>query len=659
MSLLNNGFSDLQPDGELLLTLRLEERATWDNLLEEIAESSDMLVTDSVRTVIEDMLMDLTDKASCGQLSTTYSVIQLELLRAARRTRTSLPPVPDFEKLVKRWRHWKPGASGPMEAVSQRSLENSIRDKWLLRMVSIFIPHKERVPKMKAVAHFPDPIKEYVQLFGKSRFSTIRGHCLMIERILKTYSSHGAQSTTFIPWTENSIRVFINQTSDAGWSPNALDRSWRTISYLSKALGLLNPDSHSSLKAKMEAVCELMTTPSGSVTKQAVVPTIQLVRALEVATTKGSSALRYCAAHARFLLGCSARWNDGQHVLPHTVHLLKDTLEAMAWQTKSTSARQAVKKPVPLIAPLHTFSGVQWWIPLVQGIKFLMQSPPFADMDYLLPRLNRDLDGFIPRPATYSTSLSTIRKLLAGNVQASDLASFTWHSLRVFMPHWAFVNGIEAHKRQYLGRWNNESTADVYVRSHRTMVCDIWKQVTDGSPAPPSTLVNEDNGEPVVITQVIDAEDDQYEMVNGAPSPAKSQSSLQATTAQGASGPTAPVPADLVPPPLGPLTVAIGKRKTGCPPTFKIHLMSTSQTSVGCGWAPDSKNMLILDETDLQEDMSKCARCFVKYDFPSTWGVNTSKTHQNELSDMSSASDTASSNDTDTDAEQLPSHDQL
>ena len=69
--------------------------------------------------------------------------------------------------------------------------------------------------------------------------------------------------------------------------------------------------------------------------------------------------------------------------------------------------------------------------------------------------------------------------------------------------------------------------------------------------------------------------------------------------------------------------------------------------------------MLILDETDLQEDMSKCARCFVKYDFPSTWGINASKTHQNELSDMSSASDTASSNDTDTDAEQLPSHDQL
>ncbi len=290
---------------------------------------------------------------------------------------------------------------------------------------------------------------------------------------------------------------------------------------------------------------------------------------------------------------------------------------------------------------------------MVQVVKFLTQSATFIDMDYLLPRLSRDFNGFIPRPATYSTSLSAIRKLLSGAVPSSELASFTWHSLRVFMPHWAFVNGIEAHKRQYLGRWNNESTADVYVRSHRTMICDIWKQVTNGDPAPPPTLVDEDSGIPTTSSSVTEVDPDFIGASSSAPL-------LDQTTAQqnsGATGPMDKIHSDLVPPPLGPLTVATGKRKTGSPPTYKIHLMSTAQTAVGCGWAPDSKHMLILDEADLQDDMSKCARCFRKYHPPSTWNGTNDRTYTNELSDMSSASDTASSDDTDTDTEIIPLHD--
>ena len=54
----------------------------------------------------------------------------------------------------------------------------------------------------------------------------------------------------------------------------------------------------------------------------------------------------------------------------------------------------------------------------------------------------------------------------------------TWHSFRVFMPGCAFQAQIPREFRQYLGNWMAESTADVYTRAKRNVVCSIWEQVT-------------------------------------------------------------------------------------------------------------------------------------------------------------------------------------
>ena len=89
-TLYSNGSSELQPDGEILLAIRLEEKSTWNSLVEEIADASSLQVMDKILSSIEDTLTELTNKASCGQLSKTYTVIQLELLRAARTTRRNV-----------------------------------------------------------------------------------------------------------------------------------------------------------------------------------------------------------------------------------------------------------------------------------------------------------------------------------------------------------------------------------------------------------------------------------------------------------------------------------------------------------------------------------------------------------------------------------------
>ena len=155
------------------------------------------------------------------------------------------------------------------------------------------------------------------------------------------------------------------------------------------------------------------------------------------------------------------------------------------------------------------------------GIEAIKKSVAFKEADYLLPRISKDLNGFIARPATYSTSLGTLKKILCNMVQATELATFTWHSLRVFMPHWAFVQGVDKSKRQYLGRWTNESTADVYVRSHRTMICDIWNQVTQSQFQPAAGLVSTDTGEPMSDDGVVevDPDQDEYTTMGGQPIP--------------------------------------------------------------------------------------------------------------------------------------------
>ena len=150
---------------------------------------------------------------------------------------------------------------------------------------------------------------------------------------------------------------------------------------------MLNVDEHKQLLAKRKAIQETLVDTQVKPQRKAVVPTRAIVWALEQGAEGAPSENRvpeltkavdrYIMAMARFNLACSARFNDVQHTSPQTVKSTSNTLELLAWQTKTTSAVAIKRNPVPLIAPLFSFSGARWWIPLERWWKRFRASEEF------------------------------------------------------------------------------------------------------------------------------------------------------------------------------------------------------------------------------------------------------------------------------------------
>ena len=106
---------------------------------------------------------------------------------------------------------------------------------------------------------------------------------------------------------------------------------------------------------------------------KAVVPAKEVILALEQGAAAGGADPRrkgqiareaidaFILGMVRFQVGSSARFNDLQHTSPSTMKVTSNTIEMMAWQTKTASAFRIKKNPVPLIAPKLSLSGVDWW----------------------------------------------------------------------------------------------------------------------------------------------------------------------------------------------------------------------------------------------------------------------------------------------------------
>ena len=75
---------------------------------------------------------------------------------------------------------------------------------------------------------------------------------------------------------------------------------------------------------------------------------------------------QYICGVVRFQVACSARFNDLQHTIPTAYKFHGGTIELQAWQTKTVSAFRSKKSPVPLLAPTYSFTGRDWWTPLMR-----------------------------------------------------------------------------------------------------------------------------------------------------------------------------------------------------------------------------------------------------------------------------------------------------
>ena len=262
--------------------------------------------------------------------------------------------------------------------------------------------------------------------------------------------------------------------------------------------------------------------------------------------------------------------------------------------------------------------------------------------------------------------------------------------MRAFIPELAFQALVPKHLRAYLGNWAKESTVDIYTREKRAVVCKIWAKVISNLPSlnlSGGQLARDDLEHPDWDDNSMQISHLQQSAVKLADSPvtaprkkkAKTQVQsidsdteasgsilevlpvLQTTTSLPSSASHQRLAADLVPEPLGPLTVMIRLQLTGPigHKSHKVHLFTPALKSVGDGWCPSRDKVGHISKEDYEsspELYDLCANCFRKFTWPQNWGlvpVLTGNASDEEAPGSDSDSDTAS-NDSQSEAEALP-----
>ena len=261
-----------------------------------------------------------------------------------------------------KWRHWKLGRLKEESATTQRKLELHLRDRWAERIIGLLLPFAKDLNAVNG----DNVHQEYLDLLGDTRFRTLRIHCLCFENIQKL-------GFNTIPWKESDIRSLLNTLRDQEITPHKLQGIWNTLRWFSARFGLLDPDSLERLKAKRKTIQEGLVETNVKPQRKAQLPSKEVIMMLEkIAAGEGLTAAtgastspkffldRYICAMARFQVACSARFNDLQLTSPGGYKLTEATLELQAWQTKTVSAFRIKKSPVPLIAPLYSFTGLDW-----------------------------------------------------------------------------------------------------------------------------------------------------------------------------------------------------------------------------------------------------------------------------------------------------------
>ena len=706
-TLVDEGFSPRQSDGELLALFCLRPRRHPDIDREFLIEGTRLshLFQDpdsklaTAQFIPSDYLMDMV-AAALGRLPqpispdlATETWLEfhrlLEAVGAGKPSHLLTPlqtqwdhedmtrwalrddPPPLLQPELKKWRHWKPRDLKDDEPTTQRALEVHLRSRWADRLLAHFAPYAEHVPHMAAIMG-PDFHQEMGHLLGDARFRTLRQHCLAYEALRK-------KGFTSIPWKENDVRSLLNTLAAAEVTPYKLQQVWSTLRWLSKIFGLLNVDEIYRLKTKKQALEETLADTATKPQRKAVVPSKEVVWALE----EGASALAatgapgpdpqtvpgverhkmmdaFILAIARFQLGCSARFNDLQHVHPGDIHSTTETIELQAWQTKTVSAAKIRKHPVPLICPKYSFSGKDWWSGLVSTIRKLSKEEQFKQMDFLIPTVSKDFNGVICRPSTPDRGLRWLKDAIIRQGVARDhVDPSTWHSFRVFMPDCAFQIGLPRTQRQYLGNWLSESTADVYIREKRNVVVSIWNKVA----AKVSTLNMKSGRERREDLQHPDWDEPVMDLEAAQPtdgdntSPSKSASSPWSVVGNEKESPPPRVlfktqaPSDL--------RVIASRTRTSATGQFRVHLLNMEGTAVGCGWKPKSSSVEDLNPDDFYNDLNaygKCVRCFKAYDLPSDFVGNHQEVTEAPMdtdSSRDSGSDTDDSVDTESDKENI------
>ena len=370
------------------------------------------------------------------------------------------------------WSSWRPSAVSPSEPQTQRGQDLAIKLKWSDRILNLVAPYWRSFPSLED----PEGKNKYElwrPLVGKTRGSTLSVLARTLERTCKEFG-------ILWPLTDSRVVNLLRHCQKASVSSQRLSGIWKALNWVGEHFGCLIPKESRDLQNRYEYVRTAMVVVGYSLSRRALPPPMEAVKALEErAVNSPSSVDRYAASFFRWCIGCSARYSDTLHTQPSTFLETKDTVEFTAWQTKSVDAG-SVHRPQPLISPLVFFHSKGWWKEICLVTKARLKDAGASKDDYLLPCPNSSRTAFVSRPCSNAKAIRWLRSLLTNStvhVENDVITKLTVSSFRVFMPNLAQVFLIDKERRQYLGRWTEADTADVYTREHRSVVSGIWHEV--------------------------------------------------------------------------------------------------------------------------------------------------------------------------------------
>ena len=530
-----------------------------------------------------------------------------ELARGAKRSRLMSPfelqqatsassDLSSSSTPQKDWSNWRPQPSD-LTPVNQRDLDLALQKKWTDRVLNLLAPF------WRHFKHLQDPEDKdkyelWRPLIGKTRGGTLR---IVAQTLEKTTLKYGC----LWPLTESRVVELLRSFQVARESSSFLSSMWRALCWVGDHFGSLLPSDHRDLLHRFQYVKGASVVVGIMKSHQATPPTLNVVKALEERAVNAATLVdRYAASFFRFCIGSSARYSDTLHTQPKSFKQTATTIEFVAWQTKTKDLGDHMK-PQPLIAPLLQLGPHAWWKPLIEVTELRLRSQASKEDDYLLPAPSKDRALFVERPCSNSKAIRWMRALLQNSevqLTPEEIKSMTVSSFRVFMPSLAHQMNIEKERRQYLGRWTERDTADVYTREHRIVVSGIWKDFrqklqSQGEGAPVVDLEQESLGAsigskdpapvPTDLTHPDYGLDVQSEVIEAKEFPL--------VPPLGKSWPKAPVQVPMDKPPLSKdvrktdraeFFLVVNPKKSGMPRKFRVHWFNDDLKCIGCRFCP-------------------------------------------------------------------------
>ena len=641
-------------------------------------DASDMLFMSDIHTGVDNALKEQiiqaatdNDMNNIGEQAIRASLDKLaNLAHNFKRQRTRedqimelySPPAPSrnmpqtlelIAKAASHWRHFSPTKYQAETATTQKAIEDLVSSKWRSRLLTKLLPFIEHFTYMKQ-NQAADKWERWHMLFGVTRANTIKNHCLAFEQMLKFLESDP------FPLTTDSAMHILSHHIHKKSTASRLRKAWKTLRWICKTFGHDDITSRQDLKNSYDHAIDKLNTSLYTTNKKAIMPTMRAIHALEKAANndKLSKATQYAAATFRYQLGCSGRFNDLQHVAPHTFTEQSHTIEGFPWQTK-TMNRNDSRQHKALICPKHSFTGIHWWLPLTTGAPVLAahESQP----DYLLPQPDRHFSALIPRPCQYHTALKWLRHILASNdCDPETTNSITLHSLRLWAAETAYLTNIDRDKRKYIGQWSHEATADIYTRDHRMMITGIWDEMTAKIHSDPTILPSALQlapKDPLDKDYFVDADDRDEHIAPATPNindllphtPLAAPAALLDVTS---------FPTDMG----GPLTIMVNTKTTGKDRVRRIHFYTLGGRPIGCAtkYNPITQDAIANDDdyVSCYLESEVCKHCARHARIPETWTDLAKATHsitahknltapsESSQSDDEASNDTASEKDT-------------